>query len=152
MSRLDLPKVKDINSSTEDKILSLLFVEKGLTKSDISKGVNVNYQRVLEVITLMEEKGFVIFREYSNGNFYYLTREGVREAEYRLNTETYLDIYEYLIGLGYYMHNILNFMKNAFYKYYLEGVWNGNTLESQYLTWCENNNLNPKEKVKKLKK
>jgi len=142
MSRLDLPKVKDINTGTEDKILSLLFVEKGLTKIDISKGVNVNYQRVLEVITSMEEKGFVI----------YLTREGVREAEYRLNTETYLDIYEYLVGLGYYPHNILNFMKNAFYKYYLEGVWNGNTLESQYLAWCDSNNLNPKEKIKKLKK
>lgn len=152
MSRLDLPKYKDVNSGTEDQIFALTFVEKALTKVEISKGLNVQYQRVFDVVKRMEEKGYIVCREFANGHFYYLTSEGCREAEYRLNIDTYLDIYEYLLGLGYYSHNIINFMGYVFYKYYMEGVWDGNTLESQYLDWCKANDLNPKEYTKKYKK
>lgn len=152
MSRLDLPNYNSVNGMAEDKIFALLFVEKGLDKYEIAKEINVPYEKIFDVVKRMEEKGFIICREFQNGNFYYLTSEGCREAEYRFNSDTYLDIYGYLIELGYYSHYVLSFMKNVFYKYYLEGVWNGNSLETQYLVWCDENKLNPEGNTKKLKK
>ncbi len=151
MSRLDLPKAEEVNYSTEDKIFALLFVEKGLTKSEISRKLNVSYETIFNETKGMETKGYLVCREERIGRIYYLTSEGCREAEYRLNNFTYLDIYEYLIGLNYPILTISNFLKAYFYKYYLEGVCDTNNIAEQYLEWCEKNNIEPIENLQ-LKK
>ena len=152
MSRLDLPNVNGINGSVEDKILCLLFLEKALTKNDIKNELSVSYGKIFNVVVRMENKGLIVARKFENGEFYYLTSEGCYEVQYRLNIDTYLDIYEFFLGLEYNTHNVISFLKNRFYRYYLEGVWEGNTLEEQYLSWCENNQLDPRKTGRKLKR
>lgn len=152
MSRLDLINVENVNGTTEDKVLCLLFLEKSLTKNEIKKELNISYGKIFDVIVRMENKGLVVCRSYGNGDFYYLTQEGCYQAEYRINKSTFLDIYEYLIDLGYNVLNVIGFLKNRFYRYYLEGVWEGNTIEQQYLNWCEENKLYPSKPGRTLKK
>jgi len=152
MSRLDLPNVNEINGSREDKVLGLLFVEKALNKAQIKEIIGMDYQSIFDIVDDMEKKGYIYGRAYYDETIYYLNSEGCREAQYRLNIDTYLDIYDYFIDLGYYSHNVIQFMKYCFHRYYLEGVWEGNTLEEQYLSWCENNQLDPRKTGRKLKR
>jgi len=144
MSRvcLDLPKTKGMILSLEDRILIELFNEKGRTTSEISKKVGLNsYSKVRETLIKMIEKGYVYLRNDVPDNVFYLTKEGVKEVQYRINYEEYIRLYTILEEQGFYFVNIDKCLRDRFYNYYMTGEWNEETLVEQYKLWCESNKL-----------
>ena len=143
--------VKDLEGkvlSTEDRIMTTLFYEKGLSKYELRQMLNESYRSISSVIANMEEKGYVIPREYNREFYYHLTVAGVYELEYRLNTEYFVYLHQMLELYSYDSHDVQAFLRNRFYKLYSEGVWDEETLPEQFETWASQRDI----QVKKLKK
>lgn len=152
--KAELPKVKYTKLSTEDCILSKLFIGKGMTVAELKSAIsNLEYSVIRTQLIRMEDKGYVVRRTDNNETIYYLTAEGVAEAHYRLNSEVYLGLIDSLIEKGYPYGNVERFIKNRLYVYYLTGDWSEDKLIEQYAAWCDSNGLDLFSTVtKKLEK
>lgn len=139
--RVELPNLKGALLSTEDKIFETLAKEKGASKYEISKATKIPYTTIRAIITLMENKGYVVEREYSSEQIYYLTAAGVYELEYRFNYNVYKDLHEKLLSLNYDSYDVERFLKNRFYRFYVEGIWEEDTLSEQFKEWCQSNGI-----------
>lgn len=140
--KLDLPNnTNGMILTIEDKILSILFREKSLTKYELQKVLNVDYKDLFIVMERMETKGYIVKRKYENISTYYLTMPGVYEMEYRFNCEYFLYLHFKLESYGYDRSNVERFLKNRFYNLYIAGKWDESTLNDQYKEWCKSNNI-----------
>lgn len=142
--------VKDLNGkvlTTEDKIMCKLFYEKGMTKYELHKALEESYKNIMEKISSMEEKGYLIARPYNGETLYYLTVAGVYELEFRMNTEYFITLHGYLENYSNNAHDVQAFLRNRFYKLYSEGVWDESTLPEQFAEWARKRDI----AVKKLK-
>ena len=150
---IDIPDTKGTLLTTEDKILCVLVKEKGLSKYDLLKLIDVNYNTIRLAITKMQDKGYVVERIVDNDSVYYLTAAGMYELEYRRNLEVFENLHLRLVKQGYNNYQVASFLKNRFYRFYIAGTWDNDTLEEQYAEWCYSNDLDPYESNKlKLKR
>lgn len=150
---LELKITNDTVFSLEDEILVALFKEKGSTIRELIKCVSkVNFMAMNNELTNMENKGFVVRRTYESCSYYYLTSYGASEAEYRFNTNIYFKLYDYLKSRGYNNMNIIGFLKNRFYRFYIEGKWENECFVEQYIAWCESNGLDPEKSISMRRK
>lgn len=152
LERLDVGAI----ASTEDMIFYTLMKEKGASKSELSKLTRIEYPNIRNTIIKMEDKGYVIGRTLENKTvLFYLTQAGVYEAHDRLNYTVFCKYHNYLCNLSFPNDQVCKFLRNAFYNYYLSGVFPKDTLEESYISWCLRNGLEPnvsRESKLKLKK
>ncbi len=153
MYSIDKPTMGGRNLSIEDIILYRLFEEKALTKGElVSLTKCKSYSCIKKTIENMESKGYVYGRRVDNVTYYYLTANGVYEFEYRFNTYSYMYYHAIFPKIMYNEDNVSRFLKNRFYRFYMTGEWDSETLVNQYLEWCESNSLDPYIHIsKKLK-
>lgn len=155
---LDVPKVKGSIRSIEDRIFITLLTEKGASKSELAKIINVNYKTISDNIKKMADKGYIIKRQFDNvEDLYFLTMSGVYELEYRFNLEYFKSLHNHLDSFGFDEYQIAHFLRNRFYKFYTKGEWDETTLVNQFVEWAESNNIDYEVKLeknnsKKLKK
>ena len=146
---LELKIASDTVFSIEDKILVNLFQEKGATKEELNDFIKkVPFFSISQNIINMENKGLIVAKKYYDSNiYYYLTSYGANECEYRFNTEVYFEIYNYLINNEFNELNVMKFLQNRFYHFYIDGTWNSKDFINQYNFWCSSNGLDPKKSL-----
>ncbi len=147
MCNLDVKDLEGKILSTEDRIMTTLFYEKGLTKYELRSALGESYRNISKNIVDMENKGYVVRRFYNDDIIFHLTAAGVYELEYRLNTEYFLYLHDFLESYSYNDHDVQAFLRNRFYKLYSEGVWDEVTLLNQFEEWASQRDIN----IKKLK-
>ena len=149
---LDVPRSGLGTYSVEDQIFATLFTEKGLSMDEIFKRLGVNYRDIISNINRMINHGYIVERSRYNDKYYYLTSSGMYELEFRFNERYFMELHAGLEARGYNRFHVEKFLKNRFYRFYLEGKWEVDRLEDQYLDWCESNDISSKsENVLRLK-
>jgi len=82
----------------------------------------------------------------SNLEYYSLTEYGCYKAYYWYNRECFDEIYHFLRDKGYNKKHIALFMGEwlSYYQHTYKWKFHDCDLEDNYLSWCENNNIEPR--------
>ena len=138
------PSLMELN--TENRVLLMLFSEYALSKNEL-------YGYLCEcpitplgaLLDKMSKKGYVFIRENEiSAPVYSLTSLGLYEVQRRFNNDAFHELFDYLLLNGYDSNNISAFLRNKFYCYHINGVWEEGLLDTQYLEWCHANGIEPK--------
>ncbi len=157
--KVNIKNIKDIKLPDESvtcvlnaKILLVLFREKVLSIQEISEITLCDYHAVKVEIGRMVHNGEVLKRNLDSYAVYSLSRLGVNHAIATFDSTTYIDVHDYLIGLGYPDRNVNEFLRSYYYQYYLIGYWNMDSLEEDYIAWCNRQGVEPKTAIMKKEK
>lgn len=141
---IESPSLMELN--TENRVLWLLFNEYALSKNELY-GYLGEYpiMPLGAVLRKMNVKGYVYIREAEMGiSVYSLTSLGLYEVQRRFNNEAFHELFDYLLVNGYDSNNVSAFLRNKFYGYHINGIWEEGNLETQYLEWCQTNGIESK--------
>ena len=133
---IDTLNVENCVLSIEDRILSEIFKEKGLSKAELSKKTNIVYNAIRANVERMQDKGFLVGRDLEEETFY-LTAAGVYELEYRMNKQYFMHLHDILSAHGIDFHTAANYLRKQFYTYYISGEFDETQLLDNFIIWCK---------------